>query len=443
MVELNRKQTKSLSAHIKIIHIRYFTFNSLCSIFVGMNKERVEVLDSFRFLAIMAVMFMHFTYRWTPPAFNENLYPYGNAYGTAFYYGYLGVEFFFIISGFVISYTLENTSGMASFFKNRFIRLFPPMLLCSLVTYFLCLALDDKHYFENAHSVRNFLPSLTFTNPSIWVTVTKKDFSYISLSYWSLWVEVQFYFVSAILFFSSKKFFLRNLIILTIILSVFNAIPDRYIDPATYNNLPNKLKLILSVWFYNRMHFDIKNYISWFTIGVVFHHLFKRRKIQVKSFLAVGILFIFIFQFFALETFQVRIAYLIMLGLFFCMIYKKNVLTFLDIPMFRRIGMISYSVYLIHEIAGVLLINKYGKYLGSWSFVSPFLVALLVICFAELSYRYYEKKSASWLKKILFRSKSKQTNTQEREVGSLDNNGILTSPQLEVGSKEPISSNPH
>jgi peptidoglycan/LPS O-acetylase OafA/YrhL len=373
-----------------------------------MKKERVEILDSFRFLAIMAVMLMHFTYRWNPPAVPESLYPYGTFFGLTFYYGYLGVQFFFIISGFVISYTLENTAGMSSFLKNRFIRLFPPMLLCTLITYFVCIKMDKTGAFDNAHSLYNFLPSLTFTKPTLWSAVLHRHFSFISLSYWTLWVEVQFYVIAGLLFYANQRTFLRNLVLLTILLNIFNYIPDHFIDPETYHHLPGWLNMVLTRWYYNRLHFDIKFYISWFSIGVVFHRLFKEKKIPLKSLTGIGVLFIFFNQLYLCDNIQVRVIYLIMISLFFCMIYRRHFLSFLDNPVFRRIGVISYSIYLIHEILGVLIINKYGGYLGKASFLSPFIVIILVIIFAELSYRFYEKKASFFLKRLLSKSKSKE-----------------------------------
>jgi len=367
-----------------------------------MEKQRVAVLDSFRCLAIMAVMLMHYTYRWTPPAYPTNLYPYGNFFGMSFHYGYLGVQFFYIISGFVISYTLENTSGIGSFFKNRFIRLWPPMLLCTVITFLVCIIWDRSHYFENAHSLRNFFPSLTFTKPSIWVALTGRDWSYTSLSYWSLWVEVQFYIISSVLFFSNKKTFFRNLILLTVVLNIIDYIPESIINPETYPHSSHWMKMVLTKWYYNRLHFDIKDYISWFTIGVVFHHLYKQREIRWRSLTGIGVLFVFANQLYQCEGWQVRVAYIIMLCLFFCMIYRSHYLSFIDNPFFRRVGVISYTIYLIHEIIGVLLINKLGGYLGSWSPIAPFIMAALMICFAELSYRFYEKRVAKWLKTALF-----------------------------------------
>jgi peptidoglycan/LPS O-acetylase OafA/YrhL len=370
-----------------------------------MRQQRVSILDSFRFIAIMAVMFMHFTYRWTPPANPTNLYPYGNFFNGIFYYGYLGVQFFYIISGFVISYTLENTEGIAAFFKNRFIRLFPPMLLCTCITYFVAVTMDSNHYFENAHSLRNFLPSLTFTKPSLWVAYTGKDWSYISLSYWSLWVEVQFYVIAAILFYYNRKFFFRNLILVTIFISLANYIPDKFIDPASYPGSSRWARMILTRWYYNRLHFDIKQYLSWFAIGVVFHHLYKERGLRIKSLTGAGVVFIFLNQFYQCENIPIKVAYLIMLALFSCMVYRPKWLFFLDNPFYKRVGVISYTIYLIHEIIGVLLINKYGAYLGKWSPIAPFIVAAIIIAFAELSYRLYEKNAGKLLKRILFRPK--------------------------------------
>jgi peptidoglycan/LPS O-acetylase OafA/YrhL len=179
-----------------------------------MNKPRVEILDSFRCIAItlVSVMLYHYMYRWTYPFNPGNLYPYGNFFGTTFKYGNLGVQFFFIISGFVISYTLENTEGALSFFTNRFIRLFPPMVLCSVVTFFVC-SWVDKSLFQDSQRLKDFLPSLTFINPKVWTAVTGKQFDWISLSYWSLWVEVQFYMIAACIYFSNlKKFFNRSIL---------------------------------------------------------------------------------------------------------------------------------------------------------------------------------------------------------------------------------------
>ena len=62
-------------------------------------------------------------------------------------------------------------------------------------------------------------------------------------------------------------------------------------------------------------------------------------------------------------------------------------------------------MYLIHENVGVLLIQKYGGLLGPWSPIAVIIMIGLVAGFAELSYRYYEKKAGAKLKNAYFGKK--------------------------------------
>jgi peptidoglycan/LPS O-acetylase OafA/YrhL len=365
-----------------------------------MHKERVQILDSFRFIAVISVMLFHYTFRWVTSDNGVSIYPYGNAFGGLFRYGYLGVEFFFIISGFVISYTLENTDSLVSFCKKRFIRLFPPMLLCTIITFLFCQYFDDKNFFPSAHDWKNFLPSLSFINPAIW-SLSGHKFGLISWSYWSLWPEIQFYIISAVIYFIDKKNFLRNMIWGAILVYLFLYIP------AHFQARQNGWHHFFVNWEHAALYFDITVYILWFTIGVVVYHLYKGFRPRINSLSGIGIVLLLAIQFHACLDWPFRILFILMVGLFFVMIYRQQWLSFLINPVFARIGVISYSMYLIHEVIGIVLINKYGGYLGKWSYFSPFIMIFLVILFSELSFRFYEKKAAVWLKKILFRRPKK------------------------------------
>lgn len=368
-----------------------------------MSAKRISTLDSFRFLAIMAVLLYHFAFFWT----GTGLYPYGSFLGNSFAYGYFGVEFFFIISGFVICYTLENTSGLASFWKNRLIRLLPPMIVCSLITFLVFTAFDKENILPNAHAAQNFLPSLTFTNPGIWTMLVRKrvNFGYIDLSYWSLWVEVQFYIIASAFFFSNPGTFFKRLIILALVLNALNWIPTGFmLDPASYH-MPHFLQIGLpKIYFFTRM-FDLKFYLTWFVIGAFFHRLFMKKGIKLLSLEGIGMSLLFINQFYCCDKWQLKMLYLLMLLLFYCMVYKESALSFLDKPFLHRVGFLSYSIYLIHGEIGVLLIKKLGAYLGNWSPIMLLFVIGLAIGFAELSYRLYEKRAATFLKKMLFKPK--------------------------------------
>ena len=375
-----------------------------------MNSRRIDLLDSFRFLAILGVLLYHFTFEW------KDSCPYGDYFGSLFRYGYLGVQFFFVISGFVISYTLEGTDTLSSFWKNRFIRLFPPLLACTILTFGVAGILDRHFLFPNAHKAINFLPTFTLTNPSLWTSLTHTHFGWINGSYWSLWVEIQFYLLASVCYFWNKERFFRNILVITILLSIIKYIPPYLLHGGSWGPFSPGMTDLLSGWGFINAAFNIDYYILWFALGIIFYHLYKFQhlykgvRIRSRPLTMIGSLIV-LYQLYEDRLYAeiiptIRIFQLIVVTLFLFLIYKKKVLSFLDNAVFKRIGVISYSMYLIHEVIGVLLINRYGVYLGRWAPVSLLIVIFLVIIFAELSYRFYERKTALFLKKVLYRSRT-------------------------------------
>jgi peptidoglycan/LPS O-acetylase OafA/YrhL len=345
-----------------------------------MKGERVRLLDGFRFLAILAVMLVHLTIRWAPPFYPVDVYPYQHFFSLLFAYGGMGVHFFFIISGFVIAFTLERTSDPLAFLGNRFVRLFPAMLLCSVITFILGLTLDDRHFFSFSYSLPNFLPSLTFTSPDLWTAMLHKPFGYISASYWSLWVEVQFYFLAAAIYFSGKEDFLRNLLVVAALLMALSWIP-----------LPDHLQQVTSL-------FNLTGYIGWFAIGAFFNTLHKREGQTIRPAVMAILALIILSTFYRLDNIG-RGIFLLMLCLFGMLVSVPHRLRWLENRLFCRLGVLSYTAYLIHDSNGALLISKYGTFLGRWSPCCVPVMIVLVFIFAECSCRLYEGRAAALLKR--------------------------------------------
>ena len=364
-----------------------------------MPDHRIKILDGFRALAIISVLIYHLTNPWVTK------YPHHDFFLHIFKYGYLGVHFFFIISGFVICYTLENTPNLISFYRNRFARLFPAMLLCTFLIFVIIHFLDNKRQFEDAHQLKNILPGLTFTNPQLWTVITGTNYHWINGSFWSIWVEIQFYIIASGVYFANKKRFHRNFFLAGIIIFILKYIPIELLNRYS-GSLSNETNHMMEIWRRGDEIFNITFYISWFLCGSALYYLYpgfgKKGMFFSIIYLIISLVCLTkdVSNFFSGQSAIMMIGSLIIVLLFLLMIYYDHPLTIFKNPFLCRIGVISYSTYLIHEQIGILLINKYEKYLGNFSGLTPFLVICIIICFSELSYGFYESKASKILKNI-------------------------------------------
>ncbi|GII93872.1 acyltransferase family protein [Sinosporangium siamense] len=156
---------------------------------VAQGDGRLLELDLLRFGAALAVVAFHYLV-----AFNSvwgqrpaQLFP---EVATLAGLGILGVELFFIISGFVILMSVWGR-GVGEFAVSRVVRLFPAYWLSVLAVagvYGLtsATALDPKF------SLRDYLVNLTMVQRGVGVA----DANGV---YWSLWVELRFYVLISLL----------------------------------------------------------------------------------------------------------------------------------------------------------------------------------------------------------------------------------------------------
>jgi peptidoglycan/LPS O-acetylase OafA/YrhL len=114
-------------------------------------------------------------------------------------YSYLAVQLFFFISGYVIFITLEKCSGFGEFIFRRWLRLFPAMLICSLLVYFTAPVFHERPMGQ-PHLI-NLLPGLTFIEPAWWAKLLGRPQPVLEGVFWSLYVEVRFYILFGILYF--------------------------------------------------------------------------------------------------------------------------------------------------------------------------------------------------------------------------------------------------
>lgn len=159
-------------------------------------EHRLVEIDVLRFLAAAVVALYHWTYR---PVSASGV-PSETAFGwlqQVSCYGYLGVDLFFLISGFVIFWSANNRSGL-SFLASRISRLYPTFWICVLLT---CLAVWLTRHPGIDLSLKSVVLNLTMI-PEILGQST------IDRVYWTLVVELKFYFwVLMALFFLPRRHF--------------------------------------------------------------------------------------------------------------------------------------------------------------------------------------------------------------------------------------------
>jgi len=352
-----------------------------------MKNSRIEILDGFRAVAILAVMFFHFFSRWAPQSNSYSLYPYNNQYDF-FRYGYLGVQFFFMISGFVIFFTLERTNEFSVFLKKRLIRLFPSIVVATIITYLVFNLLDNSFVFPEAHEIKNFIPSLSFISPSFFNQLFGTEYKYINGSYWSLWPEVQFYIFISIIYYLNKAKAVRNFISISILLILVNYAYTYVQDNnGLYITLPQEVLDFYFVWM---GIFNLIDYLPCFSLGVLFYILYKDKQLNQKSLIWIkaSVFFFMTYTLYLSPPWDSKIIYAVIFSLFLCFIYLPGGLFVFKNNFLVRIGKGSYFLYLIHESIGVLLIYLFAQYFFPVSFL---FILLLIYAFIWISFFYTEK----------------------------------------------------
>lgn len=151
------------------------------------GSRRYEAIDMLRILAAASVVVFHYLYFYPPyaGAFSRSVQ-------SAASYGYLGVELFFMISGYVI--TLSAIGRRRSEFAfARFARLWPAFVMC------LVLTVAANAMAGSVPQPRTVLANLTMM-PRLFGIAS------IDSVYWSLMFEILFYVAVAVLLVGGANF---------------------------------------------------------------------------------------------------------------------------------------------------------------------------------------------------------------------------------------------
>ena len=154
-------------------------------------QPRMEIVEGLRGLAALAVAWFHFTN--ANPAFPT--IGWLRASGT---YGWLGVESFFVISGFVIPYAMLRAgyrlAAWKTFLAKRLLRLEPSYLVAILLTLALWWMSSRSSNFTRQP------PTATQVLLHVGYLPALFGYAWLDTAYWTLAIEFQYYLLIAVSF---------------------------------------------------------------------------------------------------------------------------------------------------------------------------------------------------------------------------------------------------
>ncbi len=296
--------------------------------------KRIEFLDGLRGVAIMLVICFHAFSRW------PSIVPYGNSYGDFpfFKYGYLGVQLFFLISGFVILMSLEKNKSFLMFIHKRWLRLFPAMFISTILVFLTAQFLYERP--TGIPDIKSVIPGLIFIEPNWIYKITGISITPLEGAFWSLWVEFKFYFI-----FGISYFIFGNKKAIIVIFSMY---------------LLSKVSAKFNIDLLNVLSNDFSfEYFGWFASGSLAYLYFISKKNKFLYFsILVGLSEIYKYR----NDSKLLLFSIFILFVFFIPIYFEKTRLLLSNPALLFLGFISYPLYLIHENAMIALICKIYKF---------------------------------------------------------------------------------
>lgn len=301
-------------------------------------EPRLRVLDAFRAIAILGVLVHHYLSRYAPPDHVPSLYGYANRYPQWLDLGAMGVQFFFIISGFVIFMSVHRCDHLLEFWTRRLARLYPAYIAATITTFVVVNAIGPAEFHSG---VKDVLVGLAFLSP--YVPGTR----FVEPAYWSLVVEMQFYVCIGILF--------------TVFHRRFELAWTLYICAGIALWILGRTTPWTALGSLSR-HVFLAAYAPYFTAGMVFYQLYTSRR-EGRAAVGVWAMSVAAFAEYVTATPQLMFVQHLLTGAMIVAfaLFIGGRLKWLATGPLVFIGGISYSLYLLHQYIGVSLIPFFTR----------------------------------------------------------------------------------
>ncbi|MFP1753744.1 acyltransferase family protein [Lonsdalea quercina] len=315
-----------------------------------MRTEKIIFADQLRSLAFLSVVIVHWigvysihkdtVSRLTFSPVSESNFGYIYRAITLplpeFNYGPFGVSIFFLISGFVVSFSLKNRDSK-KFLTARLMRIYP--------TYIICLIVMLAVLYSTSYFYWNVIPSLGFGNilSNAFLINNLIGVPSIDAVNWTLAIEVKFYIICAIF----RHFIITRGLTSAFLFSVLSSLLSYLAREVRFPS-----------WLVELSHEF--SFISYMFIGLCFY-LALSGKASKFSAAATALICFTSFSYFIYANHPIKLFFVL-----FCN-YSYSILLFLACYIiknkFKKIGVISYlskisyPFYALHSVIGYAILR--------------------------------------------------------------------------------------
>lgn len=331
---------------------------------------RFSALDSLRGIAAIGVAIFHFHGGWG---------------------GYLAVDFFLVLSGFILShsYLYKNTETRAiDFIGNRLARLYPLHVYTLSVFIAVYLFIDEKNPSYADCTFSMIIQQLTLTQ-NIGFNTAGIGWNYPN---WS--ISVEFWINILFILFISKNTKNSSLLVTAVIGLTVIYSNTGHLDTHSYN-------------YYTLFNSGIVRGLSSFFIGILSYRLYLnyRDDIRVKRYIdyietasVIGLIIVVFWRSgkYSSGDILAPFVFMVVVAVFAIEIGRLSKQLF----KFRYLGTISYSVYL-NQISVLMLVRYISGQSGTLSVLLIYLLILLI--YSHFTYKYIERRMRDKGRHLMFR----------------------------------------
>ncbi len=367
------------------------------------HHKQIIGLDALRVLAACIVVAFHYGFINFSPGSNSDNVPI-HAFDfmqrwTSF--GWVGVQIFFVLSGFVIAYSAYSAKPWP-FLRQRLTRLVPALAFCSFITAAFTLLF---HQLKFSTALRITLNSLTFRPGTV----------YIDPAHWTLSLEMSFYLLCFLLLLFRKGAYLSLILgVLGCISATYNICNyfQSHLSPAVLTwtvHLVQNAPLRQSLFLRHGCYFTIGVYlwlclfraVTWprilvlcFTFtSALFEIVLRSHEVSMLAELPVS-------------PIAPVVAWIVAIGLIIYATRSNAALHAFLHPavavQLRHAGLISYPFYLVHMTVGKILVCQLTPHIGALPSLALTVCAVLGAAYVIAIYT--EPPAQAWLRKFLTQS---------------------------------------